>query len=307
MTLTDRPLRACAAVVTTTAAALMFQLPGSGAQAPAPAQKTYQARPPATQPFDAQAFGASERTTIRWTGNAGFFVNSRGTTFMIDPLLQGFDMPILIDMPIRPKDVPRLDAVLVTHSDNDHYSVPTLQDLAPVTKAFHSTAYVASLMKTQGWPASGHVIGGTFSVGPVKVTLTPADHAWQNSMPPREGQRRVSESDACGFRVETPDGVIWHPGDSRLMPEHLTMAAPDAILFDFSDNEWHFGLSGAVKIANAYPNTPLLLSHWGTVDAPDFTPFNGDPAKLASLVVNPKRIRVLAPGEPFILTRLTSK
>ena len=74
---------------------------------------------------------ASDRTTIRWTGNAGFFVNSRGTTFMIDPLLQGFDMPILIDMPIRPKDVPRLDAVLVTHSDNDHYSVPTLRTWRP--------------------------------------------------------------------------------------------------------------------------------------------------------------------------------
>ena len=295
------------ALAVTAAAMLVFQLPGSAAYAPAAAQKTSQARPPATQPFDARAFGAAEHTTIRWTGNAGFFVNSRGTTFMIDPLLQGFDMPILIDIPIRPKDVPRLDAVLVTHSDNDHYSVPTLRDLAPVTKEFHSTAYVASLMKTHGWPASGHAIGGAFSVGPVKVTLTPADHAWQNAAPPREGQRRFSEADACGFRVETPDGVLWHPGDSRLMPEHLTMAAPDAILFDFSDNEWHFGLSGAVKIANAYPNTPLLLSHWGTVDAPDFTPFNGDPAKLASLVVNPERIRVLAPGEPFVLTRLPAR
>ena len=117
-----------------------------------PAQKTKQARPPATQPFDAQAFGASDRTTIRWTGNAGFFVNSRGTTFMIDPLLQGFDMPILIDMPIRPKDVPRLDAVLVTHSDNDHYSVPTLRDLVPVTKAFHSTG-VRGLADEDTWLA----------------------------------------------------------------------------------------------------------------------------------------------------------
>lgn len=67
---------------------------------------------------------------------------------MVDPLLQGFDMPIMIDVPILPKDVPRLDAVLVTHSDNDHYSVPTLRDLAPVTKVFHSTTYVSSLMKT---------------------------------------------------------------------------------------------------------------------------------------------------------------
>lgn len=82
--------------------------------------------------------------------------------------------------------------------------------------------------------------------------------------------------------------------------------APDAILFDFSDSEWHFTLEGAVKLANAYPNTPLLLQHWGSVDAPDFTPFNGDLKKLAGLVVNPERIKVLAPGEPFTLKRLSS-
>ena len=44
---------------------------------------------------------------------------------MVDPMLKGFDMPLLINMPIAPKDVPHLDAVLITHCDNDHYSVPT--------------------------------------------------------------------------------------------------------------------------------------------------------------------------------------
>src|SRR5690349_15419516 len=299
MPTTTRTLYSLTAVCTaaTVAATLSREPVGVSAQTPAAAtpapQKKYQAKPPPTQPFGAKAFAASDQTTIRWTGNAGSFVNSRGTTLMIDPLLQGFDMPILIDMPNLPKDVPRLDAVLVTHSDNDHYSVPTLSDLARVTKAFHSTGYVASLMKTHGWPASGHAIGEVFTIGPVSVKLTPADHAWQNSMPAREGQRRFSDDDACGFLIETPDGVLWHPGDSRLMPQHLTMPAPDVILFDFSDNEWHFGLAGAAKLANAYPDTVLLLSHWGTVDAPDFTPFNGDPAKLAPLVVNPERIRVL--------------
>ena len=32
-------------------------------------------------------------------------------------------------------------------------------------------------------------------------------------------------------------------------------------------------------MANAYPDTPLLLHHWGSVDAPDFSPFNADPAR----------------------------
>ena len=85
------------------------------------------------------------------------------------------------------------------------------------------------------------------------------------------------------------------------------MAPPDAIFFDLSDNEWHFTFEGAVKIANAYPNTPLLLSHWGTVDAPDFTPFNGDPEKLRKHVVNPERIIVLTLGEPYILNLLKKK
>ena len=31
---------------------------------------------------------------------AGFLLNSRGTTIMIDPLLGDFDMPVLIDFPI---------------------------------------------------------------------------------------------------------------------------------------------------------------------------------------------------------------
>ena len=265
--------------------------------------KKYQAKAPKTQFFGAEAFQASDKTTLRWLGMAGFLINSRGTTFMVDPLLKGFDMPVMIDFPIAAKDVPRLDAVLVTHADNDHYSVPTNRDLKSVTRIFHSTIYVDSLMKNEGFPSAGHDIGDTFSVGPVHVKLTPADHAYQNHYPGMS-KRWFKNEDACGFWIETPDGNIWAQGDSRLMNEHLKLPTPDAILFDFSDSEWHFTFEGAVKIANAYPNTPLLLHHWGSVDAPDFAPFNGDPERLKKAIINPGRIHVLAPGEPYVLKRL---
>lgn len=81
-----------------------------------------QAIPPASQPFGKEAFESTGHTVIRWLGNAGFLINSRGTCLMVDPMLKGFDMPLLINMPIAPKDVPHLDAVLITHCDNDHYS-----------------------------------------------------------------------------------------------------------------------------------------------------------------------------------------
>jgi L-ascorbate metabolism protein UlaG (beta-lactamase superfamily) len=270
-------------------------------------EKKYQATAPPTQRFGKEAFQPSNNTTIRWLGMAGFLVNSRGTTLMIDPLLEGYDMPLLREFPVKPKDVPRLDAVFATHSDNDHYSVETFKDLAPVTKQFHSTVYVDSLMKVQGLRSFGHFIGDTFRVGKISVRLTLADHAWQNNFP-RPGQRYYEPGDACGFWFNTPDGSIWAPGDSRFMQEQLHMPTPDAILFDYSeDAAFHSGLEGAVKIANAYPNTPLILGHWGFVDSPDFIPFNGDPKHLASRVVNPERIIVLAPGQPFTLKRLKTK
>lgn len=271
---------------------------------PIKTEKKYQAKAPPTQSFGKEAFEASENTTLKWLGMAGFLVNSRGTTFMIDPLLGGFDMPVMIDFPIEAKQVPQLDAILITHSDNDHYSIPTCSDLKSVTREYHSTVYVDSLMKNQGLPAFGHTIGDSFNIGEIKVTLTPADHAWQNAYPEFANGRIWKQEDCTGFWIETLDGTIWATGDSRLMPEHLQMPTPDAILFDFSDSEWHFTLEGAVKLANAYPNTPLLLHHWGSVDAPDFPPFNGDPEKLKKLVDNPERIVILAPGEPFTLKKI---
>src|SRR3954464_12138176 len=109
-----------------------------------------QARAPQTRPFGADAFVPQDGTVLRWLGMAGFLINSRGTAVMIDPLLGGFDMPVMIEFPIAAGKVPRLAAVLVTHSDNDHYSVPTCRDLAGVTGEFHSTRYVASLMQQEG-------------------------------------------------------------------------------------------------------------------------------------------------------------
>jgi L-ascorbate metabolism protein UlaG (beta-lactamase superfamily) len=249
-----------------------------------------QARAPQTHAFGADAFDPGDETVLRWLGMAGFLINSRGTTLMVDPLLGGFDMPVLIDFPIAADAVPRLDALLVTHSDNDHYSVPTCRSLAPVIAAFHSTRYVDTLMQAEGFPSTGHDIGDRFMVGSVHVSVTPADHAWQNDVP-GASDRIFEREDCCGFWIESSDGTIWAPGDSRLIPDHhLRMPTPDAMLFDFSDSEWHFGLDGAVAMANAYPHTPLLLHHWGCVDAPDFAPFNADPASLPSRVVNPARI-----------------
>ena len=71
------------------------------------------------------------------------------------------------------------------------------------------------------------------------------------------------------------------------------MPEPDVMLFDFSDNSWHIGLDNAIKLANTYPHTDLILIHWGTVDAPDMDAFNGNPKSLEGRIINPERIHIV--------------
>lgn len=259
-----------------------------------------QALAPTSMAITADAFLPIDHTEIYWLGNGGALINSRGTIIMMDPLLEGFDMPLLMKMPILPLNVRRLDAVLITHIDNDHFSVPTCQDLALLHPSYHAPLYVAEVMREKQLPGIGHEIHESFMIGSVRVTLTPAKHNWQNGSSKYQ-YRYWQEKDYCGYWLETPDGTIWLPGDSQLLTEQLKMPSPDVMLFDFSDNDWHITLNGAITLANTYPNTDLICIHWGCVDAPTMSPFNGNPEDLFENVINPQRVLVLAPGEKYVM------
>ncbi|WP_373713767.1 MBL fold metallo-hydrolase [Streptococcus sp.] len=260
-----------------------------------------QATPPATQFYGADAFGARDETVLRWLGNSGLHINSRGTNLMIDPVVEDFDMPLLIEMPITSDKIPHLDAVLITHDDNDHFSKSFRVNTKETVDLYHAPHFVADLIRKEGLLAQGHDIGSTFSVGNVEVEVTRAWHNWKSDFP--KYGRKYAVEDLCGFYIRTEDGSIYIPGDSKALPEQYEMPAPDAIFFDWSDNFWHIGFQNAVRLANTYPNADLICQHWGTVDAPDMNTFNMDPADLYEKVTNPERIQVLAAGQPFTLTK----
>ncbi len=247
-----------------------------------------------------ECFDNHHETSIYWMGGGSLMINSYGTNIMIDPVLEGFDIPLLYDVPILSKGVPQLDALLITHIDNDHFSRLTCQHLKDVCQSYHAPNYVADVMNEEGLPTVKHDIDETFKVNDIDIRLTKARHNWQNSS--QKWQYRYwEEKDYCGYWFNLPDGKVWLPGDSQLLEEHLHMEEPDVILFDFADNDWHITLDGAITLANIYPNTDLICIHWGSVDAPDMTPFNGNPQVLFDKIINPKRIKVLAPGEKYTL------
>ncbi len=270
-----------------------------------------QYRAPETVPIGPEAFEERDNTAVIWLGGGGFLLGARGTVLLIDPVLMmksarvcETGLELLIDYPIDARDVPGADAVLYTHTDDDHLAPRTAQALGRVCGRFIGTGRVGRALAALGIPDGKiHVgmPGDTFYVDGVEIGVTPADHLWQLSDPKKFGTD-FTGSDCCGFRVSTPDGVFLFPGDTRLMPEHLLAEGVDVLAMDASRDAYHLGTQNSAKLANHHAGALLIPYHYGTYDQPEHTAHNGDPREVIELVRGAEsRVRLLAPGQPLYL------
>ncbi len=62
-------------------------------------QAKQQAPAPESQPFGSEAFVPGDETVVRWLGMAGFVITSHGVSLALDPVLSGFDPPLLGEPP----------------------------------------------------------------------------------------------------------------------------------------------------------------------------------------------------------------
>lgn len=266
-----------------------------------------QAIPPA-------AFGPQEGSTLYWLGGAGFLLNCRGTIILIDPLLctaaddagiSEFGLPLRLSLPLLAAEVRRADYVLYSHADADHMgrtSARFLAELQPQFIATHYTCY--HLMKAGVDPqlVCACRTADDLLLGDIRLQITPADHPWQLKALQRGGPP-FRAGDCCGFILNTPDGRLYFPGDTRLMEEHLRQGQLDLIALDISQCEYHLGQTSAVVLANAYPQALLLPMHYGSYQS-DNPAHTGEPEDVFSRVENAaQRCRVLSPGEPLQIVK----
>lgn len=276
----------------------------------------YQAQAPATIPLPPDAFEDGGETAVYWLSASGVLINSHGYTLMIDPLLSivsddpaiGETSELLMTAPpIMATQVNKLDAVLYTHTDSDHLGPITAKELMKIETQFHGTPYVIDeLMRlgVAGERAFSHTPGEMFRLGNLVVTLTPAFHPHQ--LFNTNFDHYFGPEDCCGYKITTPDGVIWIPGDSLLMPEHLQMQGVDLLFIDFSDNASHFGLDFAIGLANVLEESEMIAYHFATFYGPDHDWCNADPGKAIPRLRHPERLHVLAPGEKYRLHKIKS-
>jgi L-ascorbate metabolism protein UlaG (beta-lactamase superfamily) len=277
---------------------------------------------PAAQKMTAEDFGPAGNTRLFWLGQAGFMLNVRGIIFLVDPLLAARSgAPLLCETgdelfgpwPLDLKEIPRLDAVLYTHTDNDHLGPETAEFLMHLDPVFIGTPHCKDRLQElgafpvrclSGIPQSGAPKrgknGNTFDMGGAVIELLPADHPWQLSDPDKYSMVFGPE-DCCGFKITTPDGVFVFPGDTRLMKHHIELRDVTVLALDVSRDPYHLGLQGAAALANSLKDALLVPCHYGTFRSGALA-HSGDPEEvLGRIEGGGRRGRILAPGQPLIL------
>ncbi len=261
-----------------------------------------------TVPMGPEAFGRNEWTTVYWLAGAGFMINARGTILLIDPVLgtmqedcrvSELGLPMKVVYPVSVPEIPQVDVVLYTHSDDDHLGPETARRLIALNPVFAGPPPVFARLAGFGAKTSGMRMcrtGEVFRFGEISVEITPADHPWQLLDPEQYG-RPFQPGDCCGYLVTTPDCRCFFPGDTRLMEEHLQVPGVELLALDVSVCTYHLGHAGAAVLANAHRHALLLPCHYGTY-ASDSPAQTGDPDDLTAMIAGGnERMRRLAPGE----------
>jgi len=254
-------------------------------------------------------FNKRADTVLIWLGMAGAIINARGTILLIDPLIslvtvngqvlcEG-EYRLKTPLPIKAKDIPRVNAVLYTHADSDHFGSVSAQVLAEHSSCrFVAPEPVQQRLRGLGISEDRITTAhddDIIQLANVDILITPALHDWQEQVPWQRG-------DCCGYLIKTPDGTIWHPGDTRLIPELLRIKGVDVLFFDVAAVDSHLGPAGSAQLATSSGAKVLLAYHYGTFDLPPGSFGNCDPDdSVRYLTEVSAQFLQLNPGEPMKL------
>ena len=251
------------------------------------------------------------RTT--WVGHATVLVQAPGLNLLTDPVWSDRVGPwswVGAKRKAAPavefEDLPRIDAVLVSHDHYDHCDMPTLERLAKERSRLGIAPLgTAKLLEKAGfervvaldwWESTVLPSGDT-------VTLVPAYHhglRW-----PWDRNTRLWG----GFVIKTAAGTVYFAGDTgeklkfeeipqRTGPIDLALIPVGAYLPRWFMSPQHIGPSQALSVAKRLGARTSLAIHWGTFQLAD-DGYREGPDTLVSLLSkdsNPPDFRVVELG-----------
>jgi len=224
---------------------------------------------------------------IVWLGHGSFQLEVAGETILIDPWVEG-----------NPKypaghEITRCDTILVTHGHGDHVqAVRALsKKFSPKVVANHE---IATWFEKKGVAnCVGMNKGGTVQAGPVRATMTEAQHS--SSIDDEDGTA-VYAGEPAGFVLHFGDGRrAYFSGDTNVFSDMaLIHELYEPELAFLSIGDWYtMGPREAAVACRLLKVKTVIPMHWGT-----FPILTGTPAELQALSPSVK-VQELTPGVAF--------
>jgi len=157
---------------------------------------------------------------VVWLGHASFLLQGGGVSLLVDPVFADHCGPLPIPglyrkvaVPCALAELPKIDAVLLTHTHYDHLDLRTLRALGKGMPVFIAEGH-ADWMRRKGFCEVRELAWyGRLEVVPgVHVTSTPAQHFTARSPLDR------NLGHWCGWLIEGAGCKLWHAGDSGWCP-----------------------------------------------------------------------------------------
>jgi L-ascorbate metabolism protein UlaG (beta-lactamase superfamily) len=100
-------------------------------------------------------------TVVTWLGHSAFLIEIDGKRLLLDPMLGDIASPISFigprrfsALPIAVEELPRIDAILISHDHYDHLDYGSVQQLAEKTGHFYVALGVGAHLERWGVPAA---------------------------------------------------------------------------------------------------------------------------------------------------------
>ena len=235
---------------------------------------------PVVSPLEAWARRDETGLRVTWLGHSTVLLEIDGVRVLTDPVWGERVSPVtwagprrFHRAPVSVAELPRLDAVLVSHDHYDHLDYPTVRALARRNVPFYTSLGVGAHLEAWGVPSSRIVEldwweEATLPGGRLGLRATPSRHFSGRGA----GSNRTAWS---SWVLRSANHRVFFSGDTGLTPEFAEIGALcgpfDLTMLEIgahhpSWGEIHLGPENALVAHRMLGGGTLLPVHWGTFD-----------------------------------------
>lgn len=249
---------------------------------------------------------------VTWFGHSSTLVQVDGINVLTDPFWSERASPVpgigpkrWYAPPIALADLPRIDAVVVSHDHYDHLDAPTIRALNREGVRFVVPLGVGAHLEDWGVPANRIVEldwWQSTEVRGVRIHATPARHY--------SGRVEFQGNDAlwAGYALVGPRNRVYYTGDTSYMPEMaeigrrlgpFDLVQTDSGQYNPGWPDVHLGPEQAVELAAAVGAKTVVPIHWGLIRLSHHAWPEPAERTLAAAACHDVRVVIPPPGFPI--------